>query len=328
MKCCLRDLVLVTCAAFVLSTVSVAAASPAGKSGDETKANASADKSDMKEDAVSSQQKPKGKGASARQEEPETTAHQATPVLGVMIGKPMGVEGAEVIRVWPDSPAEKAGLKKGDLILKAGGETIRSPEALRAVVTSHAPGDGLALTARRNGEENEFKAKLGGADDFGLPWEPEVHRSFKPRAWLGIRMLPDSGEGRGVTVEAVVPGSPADQAGLKPGDDILRINKTRVEAVADLQMQVAGCSPGETVHLVVKRKDGREKVDVELGVFAGWHGDISQLNEPQVRQLLEEFMQDAFALPEDRTTGGGSEKAHHESREPKKDREKSAKKGG
>jgi predicted metalloprotease with PDZ domain len=278
------------------------------------------DKSDVKKDAVKSQQKTDGARASAREEEPETVTRQATPVLGVMIGKAMGVEGAEVIRVWPDSPAEKAGLKKGDLITKAGGKTVRSPEALRAVVTSHSPNDGLALTVRRNGEEKKFKAELGGADDFGTPWEPEVHRSFKPRAWLGIRMLPESGVGRGVTVEAVVPGSPADQAGLKPGDDILRINKTRVEAVADLQMQVAGYSPGETVHLVVKRNDGRKKIDVELGAFAGWHGDISELTEPQVRQLLEEFMQDAIASPKHRAAGKKSPKAKDESHKVQKDK--------
>lgn len=51
-----------------------------------------------------------------------------------MIGKSMGVEGAEVIRFWADSPAEKTGLQKGDLIIEAGGETARSPEALRAAV--------------------------------------------------------------------------------------------------------------------------------------------------------------------------------------------------
>jgi len=214
------------------------------------------------------------------------TARQGTPVLGVVIGKPTDVEAAEVIRVWEDSPAAKAGLKPGDRIMKVDGEEIASPEALRAAVLRHKPGDEIELVLRREGDEKTLRAQLAGGDDFG-GWarRGRLRRVLAPRPWLGVQI--GSGAGRGVEVFGVVPFGPADRSGLESGDAILRVDKTRVEAPADLQTVIAGYRPGETVRLKIIRDDERQTIEVELGAFGALDGE----GQEEARELIRRFLE-------------------------------------
>ena len=149
------------------------------------------------------------------------TATQGTPVLGVIIGKRIGIEAAEVERVWPGSPAEQAGLRAGDRITRVDDEEIKSPEALRVAVLGREPGDHVRLTVLRDGEQHKLKALLGGAD--GLAgWSRKDTLSETPKApgWLGVRLAPGlSATQPGVIVTRVFSGSPADAAGghFNPG---------------------------------------------------------------------------------------------------------------
>ena len=257
------------------------AASPAASSSDEQAAAKEDDKS-------------------TRRKRP-LTATQGTPVLGVVIGKRIGVEAAEVVRVWPGSPAEQAGLQDGDQITQMNGKEIKSPEALRLAVLEQEPGDRVRLTIFRDGEQQSLKARLGGAD--GLAgWTRRGQLPEFPEApgWLGVRVDPSaSATEAGVIVTRVLPGSPADAAGLQEGDAILQIDKTRVEAAADLKVAVMGREPGETVKLVIRRDDQRKPVTVELGTFAKWHADVAQLTDVEVRELLQELLTAPLSLAEE-----------------------------
>lgn len=95
------------------------------------------------------------------------------------------------------------------------------------------------------------------------------------------------GTDRGVTVERVIPGGPAARAGLKEGDAILRLEKTRVEAPADLQAAVAGHRPGETIRLVVRRDDSRQRIKAALGAFGIREGESEEPVRERLRRLLE-----------------------------------------
>jgi S1-C subfamily serine protease len=236
--------------------------------------------------------KPKSAGDGGRAAKPQETREpmrpQATAVLGVMIGKPLDVQAAEIVRVWDGSSAEKAGLRVGDRIVKLDGEKIGSPEDLRASITHYRPGDKVTIVVERNDEEKQIEATLGGGDDFE-GWSPRdrMQRMLSPRPWLGVEI--GTGDGRGVAVAGVLPGSPAERAELQAGDAILRVEKTRVEAPADLQMAIAKYRPGESVQLVILRDDARQKVDVELGLFG-----VLQGRGEEARELLQWFLDGRF----------------------------------
>ncbi len=79
--------------------------------------------------------------------------------LGVQLTDADG--GARIVEVVNGGPADDAGLRGGDLVVRAGGEAVRSGDDLRAAVTSREPGDDLELELRRNGETEEVTVELG-----------------------------------------------------------------------------------------------------------------------------------------------------------------------
>jgi len=219
---------------------------------------------------------------------------RGTPVLGVVLGRSPGVEGAEIARVWPDSPAEKAGLQPGDRIVEVDGKPIETPEGVRAAVLRHRPGDRVKLAVRRDGQRKEFQARLGGGDDFaGSAPRDRMRRLFSPRPWLGVRI--GSSTGRGVSVARVLPASPADRAGLQHGDAILRVDQTRVKSPTDLQAAIRDHKPGETVRLAIRRDDARRTIEVELGAMGIWEGESREAT----RRLLERLLEDRYPSTED-----------------------------
>ncbi len=223
------------------------------------------------------------------------TARQGTPVLGVVIGKPLEEKAAEVVRVWPGSPAAQAGLKKGDEIVKLDGQAITSPEALRMAVLKRRPGDRINLHIAREGKEQSLKVRLGGADgQSGWARRGTFPKTSQSAGWLGVDVASqESANEPGVIVTRVFPESPADQAGIKQGDDILRVDKTRVEAPSDLQMAIREHKPDDTVRLVVKRNGQRQHLNLQLGSLAHWNSDVSQLTDREARKLAEELI-DSF----------------------------------
>jgi putative serine protease PepD len=83
------------------------------------------------------------------------------PFLGVSIGTPPSQSGAQVATVRNGSPADKAGLKAGDVITSFGGETIASPDDLTAAVAAKQPGDKVSITYVRNGSTKTTEVTIG-----------------------------------------------------------------------------------------------------------------------------------------------------------------------
>jgi putative serine protease PepD len=83
------------------------------------------------------------------------------PYLGVSIGTPANRSGAQVATVRNGSPADKAGLKAGDVITAFGGETITSPDDLTAAVAAKQPGDKVSITYVRNGTTHTTEVTIG-----------------------------------------------------------------------------------------------------------------------------------------------------------------------
>ncbi|HZI19923.1 MAG TPA: DegQ family serine endoprotease [Pyrinomonadaceae bacterium] len=184
------------------------------------------------------------------------------------IAASLGLENARgviVNSVVPGSAADRAGLRRGDIVVAAGGRETNEPNALRNLVASTRPGSEIALTVLRDGREQEVKVTLGefrnepagggrapgGGDQPGseggrlgitvTPVTPEVARQF------GFE------EGtEGLVVTEVEPGGPAGSAGLQPGDVIQQANRADVRSIEDLRAAI-GQAGGRPLLLLVNR---------------------------------------------------------------------------
>ncbi len=152
--------------------------------------------------------------------------------------------GVYVNGVVAASPAQKAGLKKGDVVLKCAHKAVNTPEAMGRLLQNKKAGDVVKLLVNRNGKKKSFQVKLENAP-LGLN-----AGAVQNPVWMGadiqdidavmkIRFnLPDQ---RGVIVSHVAKGSPALAAGLKTGDVVRRFGNVRIRDVKQMQSLIQIC---------------------------------------------------------------------------------------
>src|SRR5256885_4459817 len=172
--------------------------------------------------------------------------------------------GAVVSQVEPDSPASKAGLKTGDVITELNGKTINDAGELQLEVGQKQPGTKVDLTVMRDGKSMQFPVTLEamGARDKGS--EAASAKGEKPRWGIGladltpeIRQQIEAGNDvHGALVEKVIPGSSADNAGLRRGDIITEVNRHPVHSAADVQKELASVPKGEDALVLVWSNGG------------------------------------------------------------------------
>ncbi len=163
--------------------------------------------------------------------------------------------GALVQNVTPGGPAEKAGLKAGDVIRTYNGQTISDSGQLVALVTETNPGSVVTLEVLRNGKPltlritlSERPSALGVKASVGKPSIQGTLRgitvqTLTPDVREQLSMSPDT---PGVVISNVEPSSPAAQSGLRQGDVIEEINRQPVRSVADFE-RLAGQARGDTL---------------------------------------------------------------------------------
>jgi Do/DeqQ family serine protease len=144
--------------------------------------------------------------------------------------KPRGVIVTDVVK---GSPAEKAGIKTGDLILKIDGREVKNSIQLRAYVQSKKPGDRVKLKILRDGKEMEIRVTLGSADKFASA-QPSKERSQNTKD-IGISVREERGK---VIVQSVDPNGPAARVGIQPGDVILKINGKDIKSIEDYRRAI------------------------------------------------------------------------------------------
>lgn len=201
--------------------------------------------------------------------------------LGVMIQKitpelmnAMGLKtskGALVGDVQDNSPALKAGVKRGDIITEFNGLEVASSEQLPKMVASIKPGSKVKVKALRDGVEKTFTVSLGELPDDAQ--EKPSAPSSEDSLGLSVEKLSDevakqlNAQGvSGVVVRGVLPNSPAGNAGIQTGDIITEVNKTPVKDVASYASAAGKSKPGETVLLLVKRGKTTVFIAVKLPV--------------------------------------------------------------
>ena len=172
--------------------------------------------------------------------------------------------GVLVASVEPGGPAANAGLKPGDVILSVGGETMDDAEELIRVIAGTKPGTQARLTVVRDKAKQDVTVTLGqleGAaaqaakgpaieEGLGLTLSavrPETARQF------GL----DAGQG-GAIVTAIRPASPAAEAGVRPGDGIVEVNRQHVKTLDGTVSRVrASATAGAPTLLLVMREGQR-----------------------------------------------------------------------
>jgi S1-C subfamily serine protease len=184
------------------------------------------------------------------------------------IAKAMGLsspEGALVSDVSPNSPAQKAGLQSGDVILAVNGTPIAERNQLVMNVSLMNPGQTVHLKVYRDGQTREITAQVGllpgqkveRASSEGGATENQALEGVSVEE-LDARTAKQAGlpaNSRGVVVTQVDPASPAAQAGLKEGDVIQEVNHHAVASSDDLASALHK-SHGESLLLV--NRDGNK----------------------------------------------------------------------
>ena len=168
--------------------------------------------------------------------------------------------GAIVSQVTPDSPASRAGLKGGDVLRELNGKKIDNSSALQVAVSEMQPGNAISLGILRDGKPETIKVTVG---EFHKDTEEAANNApgAPQRGKLGLavaNLTPDlrqqlniPSQVNGAAVENVRPASPADDAGLTPGDVILEVNRHAVEGADAFATQVHSAPNGKDMLLLV-----------------------------------------------------------------------------
>ena len=203
--------------------------------------------------------------------------------------------GVLVTEVTGDSPAGKAGLKVGDVVIEFDGREIYDGNDLRRAVGRTEPGDKVEIVIVRDGKRRTLTVEMGEKPRsrrrvYGAPsgdWRSFAF-SIGSRVFLGVElaeMNPDLASyfkvKEGVLVLDVAEDSPADKAGLRPGDVFVAIDGEKVrdpEAVLEILREY---QEGDKVEIEIVRHGKREKIEVKLSGGRRWrsrrYGDAARM---------------------------------------------------
>jgi serine protease Do len=180
------------------------------------------------------------------------------------LAKSLGLRDARgvlVNSVDPDGPAERAGIRTGDIITAVNGIRVNDANTLRNHIAGTAPDTEITVQIQRDGREQEVHARLSE-----LPTDKAAAASSggseSRREQLGITVEPLTSDTatrlalrrgtQGVVVTEVDPTGPAAEAGIEPDDVILQVNREPVKSAAELRAAV-GRSAGRPALLLLSR---------------------------------------------------------------------------
>ncbi len=190
--------------------------------------------------------------------------------LGLNADQP---SGALVASVTPNSPAAKAGVKQGDVITAAGGHAVKQVGDLPRIVAAAPPGHPLDLTIMRGGKEMKLAVTLGELSE-----NPKQAAAATPEenrlGALGMQLAAMTPELRrqyripkdvdGVVVTDVADQSPADSAGVQPGDVLVSVDQKPVETPPKAAEQLKEAAAKGNVLLLINRKGSSQFVGLSV----------------------------------------------------------------
>lgn len=160
-----------------------------------------------------------------------------------------------IAAIDPDSPAAKAGVRVDDILLALNGEPLDKPDTLREKLLALPPGTGVQLKLERKGKFIEATAALTALS------RPRQISSERPV--LGLRVM-EAKSGEGLVVNFVTKETPAESAGVKSGDIVLKLDETPLVVPSDLTDALSEHVPGDTVSLLLQRRGNEKTLRVKL----------------------------------------------------------------
>jgi serine protease Do len=180
-------------------------------------------------------------------------------------------KGALVNDVYPDTPAEKGGMKAGDIVLKIDGKEVEDARALTRAIGAVEPGNTVNLLVYRDGKNQSLRVKLDERDEAALAGSVEENApandnltndlgasfsslSNNDKAELGLPT-----ETEGVLVSGVLPNSVAADAGLAPGMVILQADSKKVRTPSDLEDLIEDAKESGKEAILLRVQAGESK---------------------------------------------------------------------
>lgn len=187
---------------------------------------------------------------------------QITPELAKALSLP-GTEGALVADVSPGGPADKAGLKRGDVITKFGGKEVKTSQDLPRMVAGNKPGSMVELQVERLGQSKTVRMALGDLKEGEKTFKKETKPQEETYEDLGIvveNITPEIEQAlglpkgvKGVVVAGIDPRGVAAQAGLQRGDVVEEVNRQPVTNTKQFDEAITRVGAEESLLLTVRR---------------------------------------------------------------------------
>ena len=176
--------------------------------------------------------------------------------------------GALVSQVIENSPAQKAGIQAGDVILAFNGQSIRDSSDLPPLVGRVPVNSKAQVTVLRNGSKKTLSVVIEELPDEDKPVLASKKKPSSPNR-MGVEVAELDQEsraklGRGVLVQRVVVGSPAARSGLRSGDIILQLDRKNIKNVTDFRKKVANLPTGRMIPVLVHRQGSNQFIVMKI----------------------------------------------------------------
>ena len=188
------------------------------------------------------------------------------PMLGVRMNDSNGQ--VTVDKVFPNSPAKRAGIEDGDVILKIDGIAAEQMSDVVDQVSSSSAGDVLEVQIMRDDKEQSFKVKLVSWEDLasglGNEEEPKLSQDTeKARPQLGV-ILDAEFAGRGAKIYEVINGSIASMAGILSGDIVKSVDGAEIFDANEMASKIKSAPLGSKIKLSIQRGNQDQLVEAEI----------------------------------------------------------------
>ena len=167
-------------------------------------------------------------------------------------------KGALVADVVAGGPAEKAGIERGDVIVTFDEKNISESDDLPYVVASTPIGKTVTVEVIRKGQRESIQVEIGELEE---EEKPQVVSEARPNLGLTVREITPElarnfglSETSGVVIVQVQANSPAQEAGLAPGDMILEIDQVEMKGLEQFNKMTEGYKAGDTILFLIKRR--------------------------------------------------------------------------